>query len=87
VSLGVDDQDVTATPVTGSELQRLRDFHGLYQTAVARQVGIAPSYLCKLERGQVPLTPEMAARIRRGIVAVIDQRAVKALRLFSAAAV
>lgn len=47
----------------GVRLQRLREERGLTQTALARIIGISPSYLNQLERNHRPLTVPLLLRI------------------------
>lgn len=47
----------------GARLQRLREQHGMTQAALARTLGISPSYLNQMERNQRPLTVPILLRI------------------------
>jgi hypothetical protein len=64
---------------TGPGLALLREYHGIKQVEVARQLGIDAARLCRLERGLVPCSPEMAARVRTAIVTVLNARAQRLL--------
>lgn len=56
------DADMAKTYV-GARLRRLRESHGLNQSALAERLGISPSYLNQLERGKRPLTVAVLLRV------------------------
>jgi predicted transcriptional regulator/transcriptional regulator with XRE-family HTH domain len=47
----------------GPQLRRARETRGLTQAALARQIGISPSYLNQIERNQRPLTVAVLLRL------------------------
>ncbi|HEY6876522.1 MAG TPA: short-chain fatty acyl-CoA regulator family protein [Polyangiales bacterium] len=47
----------------GPRLKRLREEHGMTQSAVARALAVSASYYSQLESNQRPLTPALIARI------------------------
>jgi hypothetical protein len=47
----------------GPRLKRLREDHGMTQSAVARTLSVSASYYSQLESNQRPLTPALIARI------------------------
>lgn len=47
----------------GTQLQSLRQRHGLMQAELARRLGISPSYLSQLEHDDRPLTPKLVASV------------------------
>ena len=53
------DQKVFAGP----RIRRLRNSMGLTQTAMAKQIGVSPSYLNLIERNQRPLTVQILLKL------------------------
>jgi len=53
--------------MTGKEIRRAREFYGLAQWKVAREAGIRPEYLTKIELGYIPLTSQKRAAILSAI--------------------
>lgn len=49
------------TPAAGENLGVLRKARGMQQALLARQMGISVSYLSKIEQGERPVTPPIAA--------------------------
>ncbi len=47
----------------GPQLRRAREERGLTQAALARDLGISPSYLNQIERNQRPLTVPVLLRL------------------------
>ena len=47
----------------GPRLRRIRNQHGLTQTAMAEELGISPSYLNLIERNQRPLTVQLLLKL------------------------
>lgn len=47
----------------GVRLRRLREEHGMTQAALARTLGLSPSYLNQLEKNQRPLTMPVLLRL------------------------
>ncbi len=49
----------------GLRVLRLRQQHGYSQAALARELGVSPSYLNQIERNRRPLTPAVRQRLRQ----------------------
>ncbi|GGV55604.1 helix-turn-helix domain-containing protein [Streptomyces spectabilis] len=52
---------MNSTPAAGENIAVLRKVHGVGQVPMARAMGISRSYLQKLEYGERPVTPPLAA--------------------------
>ena len=48
-------------------LKQLRDAAGLTQEALAVEIGVSQSHVCKLERGQAELGPELLTQLARAL--------------------
>jgi transcriptional regulator with XRE-family HTH domain len=53
------------TSILAQDLRLVRQARGLSLADVAEQVGLDPSALSRLERGQRPLTPDLEIRLLR----------------------
>ena len=47
---------------TGFTLRQLREIYGLKQWYLASKLGYSSSFLCDIEKGRKPLTPEIRAK-------------------------
>jgi len=53
----------TAAPVTGPKIRALREAIGMDQATLAAAVGIGASRMCRIEREERPITPDLRRRI------------------------
>lgn len=60
-------------PMSGVELKRCRERLKLTQVAMAKQIGIHPNSLARMERGNMTIS-EPIARLARLIVATTKQK-------------
>ena len=68
-------RDDDAVVLTGPLLRELRTVLGLSQTDVGRAAQLDLATLCRVEAGQIPLSPAMTQRLRRAIAAAVVTRA------------
>jgi transcriptional regulator with XRE-family HTH domain len=69
-SRGSSDSDleerILGGPLTfGAAVEGLRVGEGLSQSAFARKLGVSRQYLCDVEKGRRPVSPQQAARFAR----------------------
>ena len=66
--------------VFGTNMRRLRKEHGLSQEQLAHDVGLAPSYLGQLERGQRSATLGVVQRVSERLGAAASEMMTPTMR-------